>query len=313
MRTGAYALSLLAVPINAAVLEALAEQPKSLLDLRREVDSPPQTTMRAYLRALTELGVLVRRRHDEFPGQVEYELTENGRELLVVAGVVASWLGRFPESPTGFGTGAARSALKALVGGWSTNMIRALAARPMSLTELDAVISSVSYPSLERRLGAMRHENLVEPLATQGRGTPYGASDWLRRAAAPLSVAARWERRRLREETPAITGRDAEAGFLLALPLVRLSARRSGSCRFGVRIEDGELSTVAGAVATFREGRAESCETQLETRADCWAVGSADAWFAAAIENDSSGLSFGGDAGFAREAIAELHAALFRR
>ena len=58
-----------------------------------------------------------------------------------------------PEGPLALGSSTAKSAIKALVEGWGTNMIRALAARPLSLTELNGLISGLSYPSLERRLG----------------------------------------------------------------------------------------------------------------------------------------------------------------
>ncbi len=40
-------------------------------------------------------------------------------------------------------------------------MLRALAAGSLSLTELDRLIGALSYPSLERRLVAMRLAGLV--------------------------------------------------------------------------------------------------------------------------------------------------------
>jgi DNA-binding HxlR family transcriptional regulator len=310
-RTGSQALSLLSVPINAAILQVLSEEPKSLLALRREVDSPPQTTMRGYLRALTRTGVVAKRRCNDFPGNVEYELADGGRELLLVADALAAWLATCPEEPTPFGSGAARSAIGALVEGWSTSMVRALAVRPLSLTELDAIIAPISYPSLERRLGAMRHENLVEPFSSQGRGTPYGTTDWLRRAIAPILAAARWERCHQGERTPAPTKIDAETAFLLALPLLDLPAGQSGSCRLGVRLEERGGSAVGGVVATLRSGRVEACETRLDHPADGWAVGSTTAWFAAVIERDPSCLETGGEAKLAKEVIGALHETLF--
>lgn len=278
-------------------------------DLRRAVDSPPQTTMRGYLRELTRTGVVERHRRNDFPGNVEYQLAAGGRELLAVAEVVDAWLRSFPEEPTVFGSGAAKSAIKALVDGWSTSMIRALAIRPLSLTELDAVIASVSYPSLERRLAAMRLCGLVEPLPSGGRGTPYAVSEWLRKAIAPIGAAARWERVHVGEETPTITNRDAEAAFMLALPLLSLPAGASGSCRLGVQVGNGDV--LAGVVASVRDGKVEACATKLEREADAWAVGSADAWFATVIERDSSQLVLGGNDDLANEVVAALHKALF--
>ncbi len=46
------------------------------------------------------------------------------------------------------------------------------------------VISSLSYPSLERRLAAMRLAGLIEARPGNGRGTPYAVTDWLRRGIA---------------------------------------------------------------------------------------------------------------------------------
>jgi DNA-binding HxlR family transcriptional regulator len=295
IRAGTQALSLLALPLNAALMQALAENAKPLADLRRELDSPPQTTLRAYLRVLTQTGVVEKRRCNDFPGNVEYQLADAGRELLVVADILAAWLGTFPQTPTSLGSGGARSAIKALVEGWSTNMVRALAARPLSLTELDSIIATVSYPSLERRLGAMRHDGLVRPLTPQGRGTPYAVSDWLRKAIAPLAAAARWEVRRLGGDSPLPTERDAEAAFLLALPLLRLPDELSGNCRLVVQVDAGDRKLHAGVVASIRHGRVEACNTTLDRPADGWAVGPVAAWFAAVLECDLTGLAIGGD------------------
>ncbi len=312
-RIGAQVLALLAVPINAAVLEVLADGPKSLFDLRREVDSPPQTTMRAYLRELVRTGVLTRYRESEFPGNVGYALDEGGHDLVAVAGVVDDWLRRSPEAPAPLGSGAARSALKALTDGWSTSMIRALASGPLSLTELDSIIASVSYPSLERRLGAMRHEGLVEAFSSNGRGTPYGASEWLRQATAPLIAAARWERARLGDEAPSIGSRDVEAAFLLAIPLLRMSSRFSGSCRLVVKLREGGREALAGVAATVRRGDVETCETRLEGNVDSWALGAPEAWFAGVIDGDREDLSFGGKTRLAKAMVEAFHKTLFAR
>ena len=67
-------MSLLSLPLHVHVLRALEEEPLALIDLRRAVGSPPQTTMRGHLRSLTEAGILERRRESDFPGSVDYEL-----------------------------------------------------------------------------------------------------------------------------------------------------------------------------------------------------------------------------------------------
>jgi DNA-binding HxlR family transcriptional regulator len=312
-RAGTRTLSLLAHPLNVALIRTLAEAPTSLADLRQAVDSPPQTTMRSYLRILGRTGVVERRRRNDFPGNVEFELTPAGRELLAVAELLSAWLASFPGTPTTLGSGAAKSAVNALVEGWSTSMVRALASRPLSLTELDSIIAAVSYPSLERRLAAMREAGLVKPLASHARGTPYGVTEWLRGAVAPLTAAARWERGRPEVAAPEISGRDVEAALLLALPILRLPAQLSGSCRLGVRVSDPPTAAMAGAVATARAGEVVGCTTTLEDAADGWVVGSVLGWFGAVFDDDPRHLEVGGRGDLPRAVIAALQRPLATR
>lgn len=303
-------LSVLAAPLNVAVLQALDEEPRSLIDLRRAAGSPPQTTMRGHLRALTELGVLERRRQDGFPGAVDFALTSAGRDLSVVSDVVAGWLQSSPDGPLALGSPAAKSAIKALVAGWTSNLVRALAARPLSLTELDALISSVSYPSLERRLGAMRLVGLVEKVRANGRGTPYRVTEWLRQATAPIAAASRWERRHAPAQTSPIGGRDAEAALLLAMPMLRLADGTSGTCRFAVETNSSNGNRLAGVMVAVEAGEVVSCISRLEGSPDAWAVGPAGAWLSALLERDFELLEIGGDTSFSRTLLESLCGAL---
>lgn len=311
-RAGTEALRVLSTPINVFVLQALAEGPRSLVDLRREAGSPPQTTMRGHLRTLARTDVLVRRRRNDFPGSLDFELTPVGRELWGVAQVVNAWLRSAPEGPLRLGSGSARSAVKALVEGWGTSMIRALAARPLSLTELNGLISGLSYPSLERRLGAMRLAGLIERIPGRGRGTPYTVTGWMRHAIAPLGVAARWERQHAPAETVPIKRLDAEAAFLLAIPLLRLSPDLSGTCRLAVEVGNpsgGER--LAGVLVGVEEGRVASCVASVRGHADAWASGSTQAWLRAVIEQDTELLEMGGDGALAQSLLDGLHGTLF--
>jgi DNA-binding HxlR family transcriptional regulator len=310
-RAGTQALTLLATPINVYVLQALAEKSKSLMDLRREIGSPPQTTMRGYLRTLDETGVLTRRRQEGFPGSLDFELAPPGRDLLLVTEALRSWLAEAPEGPLEPGTSAAKSAVKALIGGWSTNMMRALAARPLSLTELDSLISGISYPTLERRLSAMRLSGQIEAVSSPGKGTPYGVTEWLRRAIAPLAAAAQWERRHLRATAAPITGREVEAAFLLAVPLLRLPAGLSGFCRMAVELPANGSSRIAGVLIGVEEGRIASCVSRLEGDASAWAAGSASVWLRALIEQDATALETGGDSHLTGALIDGMHDELF--
>jgi DNA-binding HxlR family transcriptional regulator len=302
---------LLSTPINVYVLQALVDGPRSLIDLRREAGSPPQTTMRGHLRALTETNILARRRQNDFPGSLDFELTPVGHELLGVVRVLEHWLGAAPDGPMTLGTGTAKSAVKALVEGWGTSMVRALAARPLSLTELNGLISGLSYPSLERRLGAMRLAGLIERVQGDGRGTPYGVTDWLRQAIAPLAEAARWERLNAPEQTAPIKRLDAEAGFLLAIPLLRLPSELSGTCRLAVEVGSTNGERLAGVLVGVREGTVVSCVATVRGHADAWVSGSAPSWLRAVIEQDLELLEMGGDCQLGRALLEGLHDSLF--
>lgn len=311
MRAGGYALSLLSVPLNVHVLKALDEEPRPLIDLRRAVGSPPQTTMRVHLRTLTEIGVLERRRQRDFPGAVDYELGGPGRELLTVGRMLQAWLAGSPDGPVPLGSVAAKSATKALVDGWSSTIVRALAARPLSLTELNKLISGLSYPSLERRLGALRLAGLIEPRPSSAKGTPHAVTDWLRQAIAPLAAAARWERQHVSTDSPPIGRLDVEAAFLLTVPLSRLPAELSGDCRLAVELRNGGVEPpLAGVMVSVEEGRVTSCVSRMRGTAAAWASGGAAAWIAAVLDRDTAQLEVGGDCDLAISLVDGLHGAL---
>lgn len=310
-RSGTRALGLLAKPLNSAILQKLSEGATRLIDLRRECGTPAQTTLRAHLRELEALGTIARQRHDRFPGALEYELESRGAELLFVLEVLERWLEQAPEGPLAFGTRGAKAATKALVEGWASTMIRALAAGPLSLTELDGVIAGLNYPSLERRLAAMRLAGQVVACRGEGNGTPYAATDWLRRGVSPLTAAARWERRNLPKETVPVTRIDIEAAFLLTLPLLRLPRDLSGSCRLGMETAGSTGRRLVGAMADVDLGRIRSCSVQLERQADAWVTGSTGAWLSAVVGSDLDGLELGGDQRLARGLVEGLHQTLF--
>ena len=268
--------------------------------------------MRGHLRTLTETEVLIRRRQNDFPGSLDFELTAVGQDLWAVAQVLDAWLQGAPEGQLTLGSSAAKSTVKALVEGWATSMVRALAARPFSLTELNGLISGLSYPSLERRLGALRLSGLIERTPGRSRGTPYAVTPWLRHALAPLAAAARWERANAAETTAPIRRLDAEAAFLLAIPLLRLPTESSGVCRLAVEIGAAGGDRLAGVLVEAREGRVVSCVAKVQGQADAWVSGSAQAWLRAVMEADTERLEMGGDCQLARAILDGLNAELFR-
>lgn len=304
-------LSLLSAPMNVGVLQALEVRAMALSGLREAVGAPPQTTVRSYLKTLTELGVIERSREDSAPVTVEYRLGQAGRDLLPVREALRDWLAQSPHGPLELGSGAAKNATKALVDGWSTTVIRALAARPLSLTELSRLISSINYPSLEGRLREMRLAGLIEARPAEGLRNPYGMTAWLRRAAAPITAAAEWERRFLSGSCSPLTKIDVEAAYLLSVPDLRLEESHSGRCRLAVELPGS--GQPAGVMVAVDEGRIVSCVSRLGGHADGWIIGSAPNWTRSVMEGDPGGLEIGGDFDLAMAVLDKLHANLFAK
>jgi DNA-binding HxlR family transcriptional regulator len=277
-RPGAEALSLLATPLHVHTLKALRQGPMELPELHCAVGSPPQSTIRMYTRKLDDLGLLERRRRQQLPAATKYRITPAGESLLEVAALLQEWLGEAPAGPILLDSISGKSATKALVGGWSSSIMRALAARPISLTELNMLISGISYPSLERKVSAMRNAKLVERRTGHKRATPYGVTDWLRRAITPLTAAIAWEMRFLREQMAPITRIDVEAIFLLAIPLISLGPEVSGKCRLAVDVRGGPAPSYAGVLVCLEEGKVVSCSSNLEGHVQASASGLPAAW-----------------------------------
>ncbi|HET7120895.1 MAG TPA: winged helix-turn-helix transcriptional regulator [Solirubrobacterales bacterium] len=308
-RAGGTALDLLASPLNVRILQALQEGDLSPLDLRRRVGTPPESTMRVYTRALTELGVLERRRHETFPPTVEYSLTPAGSALLKMSAVLQAWLDLSPEGPMPLGGPASKSVTRALIEGWSTNIVRAVAARPYSLTELSKINVHTSYPALDRRLGAMRLVNLVEAHPGQGRGTPYRATEWLRRAISPLVAATTWERKYLPAKSARIGRLDIEAAFLLAVPLLELPSSLRGRVRLAVEVQGGTTPNLAGTTMEIESGAVTACSVRLEGQADARVFGSAMAWLRQVNGAPGLHLELGGNQDLGKTVIEALRAA----
>ena len=311
MRAGVQALTLLSVPLNVQVLTALESGPKPLVELRRAAGSPPQTTLRKQLLSLTDLGILERHQQRGFPGSVEYELSRPGRAFLKVAEAAQSWLELSPHGPHELGTQAAKSSIKALVDGWSSTIIRAFAARPLSLTELDRLIANVPYPTLERRVGAMR---IAGQIARQREGradATIRVTPWLRRGIAPLAVAVDWEALFNAEQRVPPTGLDIESALLARASLdfasrtpVRFSAARSPAPN-----TNGD-TRLAGVMVVIDGGQIRSCVSRLDGHADGWASGSLGPWMNATIRGQRDSLEIGGECDLARAVVDGLHESL---
>lgn len=313
-RAGSAVILLFSVPLNGLVLRALADGPKRLSALRADLGGPAQSTLRGILAKLVEIGALTRGMGDK-PSILAYELTPFGEDLLLVADAVEGWLRFAPDGPIALESGPAKVAIKALVGGWASTVVRALAARPLTLTELDKLIDGYTYPSLERRLSAMRHAGQIELSASEDgkKGRQYRVSPWLRLGIGPLTVAARCERKHLASATAPITRIDVESAFLLVAPLLDLDVGASGFCQLAVEAGSGDSRQPwAGAQVTLEKGSVSSCVARLEPQPENSVTGLAGAWLDAVIGRDPDLLSFCGDADLGREIVEGLHDVLFR-
>ena len=309
MRPDGVALPILAAPLNIDILQSLAQGPKRLLDLRQDAGSPPESTMRLYVRTLSEQGVLEPCRLPEFPRSNAYQLTQAGRDLFRTADVLEEWLEMAPGGPIRLGATASKSAIKALGEGCSSHIVRAIAARRQSLTELNRAIPKINHPTLARRLEAMRLAGLVAPHPDGHQGTPYAATDWLRRSVMPVATAAAWERQHRPAGARPIGRLAVEAAFLLAMPLLRMPSAFSGKCRLAVELEKGDPTT-AGVLVCFEAGAVVSCSLRLEGQIEAWASGSPDLWVARMSGRDDLPLELGGDASMAEAVLQGLASAV---
>ncbi len=312
VRAGGQALSILATPLNFQILQALAERPMRLAELRKTTGLPAQTTLRGHLASLADIGVLRKRPTQQMPYAVENELTPMGHELLDVAGQLEVWLAQAPDGPISLENGAAKGAVKALIDGWGSTMMRSLAASPLSLTELDSLISDLSYPALERRLSSMRIAGLVEAQKSRGAGTPYAVTDWARRGVGPLTAASRCELIHMGRDVAPVTEIDIEAVFLLATPLVGLPEDVAGSCQLEVEASPELVSRPSGIQVTIERGRVVSCISRLEPSPSAYAVGPAVTWFNAVRHGKIDQLRFGGSRQIAEDVVSGLHATFVR-
>jgi DNA-binding HxlR family transcriptional regulator len=239
----------------------------------------------------------------------QYRITPGGREMLFVAFVAERWLQSAPHGPAAFDSQEAERAVGALVGGWTSTLVHALARGPLTLPELDRAIEGMSQRRLRRHLAAMLEAGQVETRPDDGEGAVYAVTDWLRAGIAPIAVAARLERRDPKEGMAPLESLDVKAGFLLTLPLLELPKELSGTCRLGVNLEDGE--GLAGVTVRLEEGRVVSCTVGLDGEADAWAAASAGDWLDTVIEPDAKRVRTGGDRWLAAALLDHMHGALF--
>src|SRR3954452_25275629 len=75
LRAGGQALTLLTAPLNIEILRCLEQGPRHPHDLRADLDLPPASTMRLYLRQLGGVGAIARQGLGEAPASPAYEIS----------------------------------------------------------------------------------------------------------------------------------------------------------------------------------------------------------------------------------------------
>jgi DNA-binding HxlR family transcriptional regulator len=298
-RVGGTILSLLARPLVVSILRAHLDGPLRLLDVRERIGGAPQSTLRAQVTNLRGIGALVRHVRNRMPYTVENELSEVGHAIVGVADATETWLNQAPLGPIVMGSEAAKVAIKTLVSGWDSSMLHALAIQPLSLTQLNGVIVGLSYPALERRLSAMRAARQVEALPGQASGRPYAVTDWTRQAVKPLAIAGRCECQHLRKRTTPPSQADIETAFLLAVPLAKLPASRSGSCLLAVAGRDSGPAARGGGrpgvEVVIERGEVISCFPAGDRESATRVYGPMDRWFEALAAGCPDSLTVSGD------------------
>lgn len=313
-RAGALTLLYLASPMDRQILLTILAEAATGAEVIDEADIPDPDAP-VPLEILADPYLVEPADPDVDPKAIEWDTTlrpsEAGRDLLFVGDTLERWLGECPGGPLALGPDAA-PALSALLGGWSSTVIHALAAGPMTLGDVTETIGILDEDTIEDQIEEMKEASLLVPIdADDGAGGRFAATEWLRTAIAPLAAAARQELRHPLEDTAPIAALDVQASFLLTLPMCDLPDELSGTCSLAVDLEEGVADSPSGVTVQIEEGRLVSCEVRIEEHVEAWASASAPAWLNAVINGDAAGIRSGGDPEPTRTLLSGLHHALF--
>lgn len=311
MRAGSRCLSLLTHALNVRILRAHDARPLSGGELARALGWAPESSLRAAQRTLLAAGAVARSSESS---RGATELTAAGYELLGVADALEQWLAGAPAGPVPLEDPVAHGVVRTLVAGWDSAILRVLAEQPQTLLELDRAIGELNYPALKRRLAKLRSTGLAVAVPGQD-GTAYAASEWLRRAVAPLILAGRWERRHDPGAQP-ISRQEVEAALLFSLMLAEFPDKLSARCALAVLTSSSaEVREVAGVALEIERGSLLAAGPASSSAANSemsWALGTVDAWLEALIDGTPDALRFR-DAGSrpVKRVVDALHTGAF--
>lgn len=273
VRAGGRVLQLLSDALNVSILRQLARGPLPTPELPSRLSPASRTTRFSRLRELEDLGVISREKRRGTPPTTHCMLSSAGVELLWVAKRFAAWLSRAPGTADDRSRVADVLAIKALALGWSTGVLRWLAERPHSVTELAAQgAPQVSYHDVRRARQALAGARLIEPVPSVDRGRPFAPTRWGREAVGPLAAAIRWERESVIGRAGPLMPDDGETLLLLATPLIEVAtAMSTGSCAL-------LFETGGGVSVVLENGHLILCTPCEGVNGHCEIRGSASAW-----------------------------------
>jgi hypothetical protein len=237
--------------------------------------------------------------------------TPAGHEFVAVGAVLQGWLNACPGGPLRIGEEAAPT-LATLLAVWSASVTHALADGPRTLAEVCEAVPTLDDELVKVYVAEMRDAGLLEELEDEDGEVRYRPTEWLRRSIAPLAAAARLEHRHPPGDTAPIAVADVEAAFRLALPLLRLPGRVSGSCALAVELDEEVVGGTAALTARVEEGRVVAVETGASGDADARAAAPAPAWLDAVIDG-AGAIEMSGARRLPRYLVDGLHEALFGR
>jgi hypothetical protein len=319
-RAGALTLSYLTSRVDRDVLLALLAEATTGVEVLEDFEPPEPDDARDIARVFNDSYLLepvdpAVRPGDPIGPDTMMRPTPAGREVPFVGAVLQRWLKECPYGPMSLGPEAS-PVLWAVLGGWCSGVIHAVAGGPLTAIDVCATIGVLDGEFVEAHLEAMEGAGLLEALFDEGdeeRGEPrYLATGWLRRGIAPLAAAARMEHRYPPGDTAPIAALDANAAFLLTLPLLELPPELSGTCSLSVDLDEGVVGSPTGVTVAVEDGRVTRCEVGLdEDGADAWASASAARWLDTVIEAEAGLVECGGDSRLAEAIFRGLHEALF--
>ncbi len=226
------------------------------------------------------------------------------------AALLVRWLAECPDGPLS-PSHEARPVLTALVDGWDSTAIHALAGGPVTVGDVAEAIGAPRLEPAAAALREMQQTELVELLPEPGGDPRFAPTEWLRLAIGPLAATALVEI----EEPPAgavpIDRFDIEAAFRLSLPLIpRLDPEISHLCRLIVTMPDRRADQ-GGVVALIERGEVASVSSDLTIHSPTFAGGSPQAWIETLIDPSKPQLSAGGNLEVLGAIVAGLHEQLF--